>query len=219
LIEDGRVKHAGRSIMSPRAHQDERVQDRREARDGSHVCPVWVARLLASPLRRLLQNPAALLAPHVRSGQTVLDAGCGAGFYTLPMARLTGREGRVIAVDLQPELIADVQRRARRAGLSERIEGRACTALDLGLADLAGQVHFALVMHVLHEAPDPGLFMGQVLAALAPGARCLLAEPSRHLTVERFRQERELVQDLGFRSVSEPRIRFSRAVLLERGRA
>jgi len=40
-----------------------------------HVCPVWVGYLLASPLRKLLQNPDKILAPYVKPGMTVLDVG------------------------------------------------------------------------------------------------------------------------------------------------
>jgi hypothetical protein len=39
------------------------------------VCPVWIGHLLASPLRRLVQNPKKILGPYVTSGMTVLDFG------------------------------------------------------------------------------------------------------------------------------------------------
>ena len=48
------------------------------------VCPVWVAYLLASPLRKLLQNPERILAPCVHEGMTVVDIGCAMGFFSLP---------------------------------------------------------------------------------------------------------------------------------------
>lgn len=54
------------------------------------VCPWWLGYLLASPLRRLLQNPDGILKPHVKEGMCVLDIGCGRGFFSLPLAKLAG---------------------------------------------------------------------------------------------------------------------------------
>ena len=81
------------------------------------VCPWWLGPLLANPLRRLVQDPAAILAPHVREGMTVLEPGCGMGFFSLPLARLVGPGGRVVCVDLQRKMIEGLRRRAKRAGL------------------------------------------------------------------------------------------------------
>ena len=53
--------------------------------------------MLASPLRRLLHDPAKILAPYVREGMTVLEPGPGMGFFTLDLARRVGASGRVVA--------------------------------------------------------------------------------------------------------------------------
>ena len=70
------------------------------------VCPSWAGYLLASPVRKLLQNPTRILEPYVRAGMNVLEPGPGMGFFTLELARLVGPEGRVVAVDVQPAMIA-----------------------------------------------------------------------------------------------------------------
>ena len=64
---------------------------------GCGVCPWWAGYILASPLRRLIQDPRSLLAPYVHPGMTVLEPGPGMGFFTLELARLVGPAGRVIA--------------------------------------------------------------------------------------------------------------------------
>jgi predicted methyltransferase len=58
-----------------------------------HVCPWWIGYLLASPLRRLFQNPHELLASYMSEGMTVLEPGPGMGFFTLDLARLVGSSG------------------------------------------------------------------------------------------------------------------------------
>ena len=118
------------------------------------VCPWWLGYLLASPLRRLIQDPAKVLGPYVREGMTVLEPGPGMGFFTLELARLVGPTGRVLAVDIQPRMLAWLRRRAARAGLADRVDIRLVPPDTLGLADLAGSVDFTLAMAVVHELPD-----------------------------------------------------------------
>lgn len=83
-----------------------------------HVCPIWVGYLLASPLRRLFQNPLKLLGSYTREGMTVVDIGCAMGFLTLALPELVGQRGRVIAVDVQEKMIETLRRRVVKAGLS-----------------------------------------------------------------------------------------------------
>ncbi len=84
---------------------------------GGGVCPAEHAGWLATPLRRLLQDPRRILDGLVAAGDTAIDFGCGPGFFTLPMAELVGPGGRVVAVDLQAgdARQAATARRARRA--------------------------------------------------------------------------------------------------------
>src|SRR5260370_24763230 len=89
-----------------------------------HVCPWWIGYFLVSAVRRLLAAAARMLALYVRDGMTVLEPGPGMGFFTLELARRVGRSGRVVAVDIQPRMIAGLKRRAGRAGLLDRIEAR-----------------------------------------------------------------------------------------------
>ena len=88
------------------------------------VCPWWLGYFLASPLRRLVYDPASILAPYVRSGTTVLEPGPGMGFFTLELARRVGDSGRVVAVDVQPRMLAGLKRRAAKAGVLDRVDVR-----------------------------------------------------------------------------------------------
>ena len=119
-----------------------------------HLCPWWIGYLLASPLRRLVQDPDELLSPYVKEGMRVLDVGPGMGFFTLPMARMVGPEGKVFAVDIQEEMLQSLERRARRAGLHSRIECRRAEGDSLRIAEEAGAIDFALVFAVAHEVPS-----------------------------------------------------------------
>src|SRR5512145_1906979 len=87
-----------------------------------HTCPWWLGAGLDHPLRRWLHNPQEILAELVAPGDTVLDVGCGIGYFSLGLAQLVGETGQVIAADLQPEMLAGLRQRAEQAGLLSRIK-------------------------------------------------------------------------------------------------
>ena len=88
-----------------------------------HVCPWWGGYFIDNRLRHLLHRPERILAPYVKAGMTVMDVGCGMGFFAIPAARLVGAEGRVIAVDLQQQMLDVLMRRAAKAGADPVIVG------------------------------------------------------------------------------------------------
>ncbi|MBN1983026.1 MAG: class I SAM-dependent methyltransferase [Chitinivibrionales bacterium] len=89
--------------------------------DHGHVCPWWLGYLLASPIRRLVQNPEKILKPFVREGFHVLEVGPGMGFFTLPLAAMVGPRGKIIAVDIQNHMVNELARRVAKAGYSDRV--------------------------------------------------------------------------------------------------
>jgi ubiquinone/menaquinone biosynthesis C-methylase UbiE len=184
-----------------------------------HVCPPWIGHLLVSPLRRLVQDPARILAPHLRAGMTALDAGCAMGFFSLAMAEMVGPEGRVYSVDLQQKMIDSLQSRARKAGLFQRIETRLCTGTELGIVDLNSGVDFALAFAVLHEVPERILFLQQIRRALRPEGRLLLAEPAGHVGRRAFAATLDIVQHSGLTVLACPRIWRSHTALCGRTRS
>jgi ubiquinone/menaquinone biosynthesis C-methylase UbiE len=164
-----------------------------------HVCPPWVGYLLLSPLRRLFENPDRMLGPFIQPGMTVLEPGPGMGYFTLPMARMVGPEGRVVAVDLQPKMLETVRRRAQKAGLSQVVETRLAQGNSLGVEDLSGQVDFAAAIHLVHEVPDSLSFLGELKQTLKPQGRLLVIEPKFHVKVREFAKTVGLIEETGFR--------------------
>ena len=179
------------------------------------VCPWWLGYLLASPLRRWLgQDPVKTLSPYVREGMTVLEPGPGMGFFTIPLARLVGSSGRVIAVDLQPKMIKGLKRRAAKANLLARVDARVTSAETMGTADLEGKVDFTLAFAMVHEFPNAGRFFTEVSWALKQNARVLLAEPSGHVRDEAFAAELAAAAATGLAVAERPTIKRSQAALL-----
>src|SRR5664279_2502385 len=190
--------------------------DFRGGRMGHRICPWWLGYVLASPLRRLLQDPAAIIKPYVREGMTVLEPGPGMGFFTLEMARQAGPSGRVVAVDVQPRMIAGLKRRLAKAGLLERTDTHLASSDSLGLQDLRGNVDFVLAMAVVQEMPSSSRFFAEVAQAMKPGATLLLAEPSGHVKKDAFETELQDAAVAGLEVAGRPVIARSQAALLKK---
>jgi SAM-dependent methyltransferase len=179
-----------------------------------HTCPWWIGYLLASPLRRLWHDPHAILSPLVAEGMTVLEPGPGMGFFTLELGRLVGPKGRVVAVDVQPRMLAALRRRAARGGLEHRIETRQVADQGMGIADLAGRMDFVLAFAMAHEVADRARFFVESATALKPGGRMLLAEPRGHVNDALFSTLLQLAAASGLAVANRPAIAASRAALL-----
>jgi len=181
------------------------------------VCPWRLGYFLASPLRRLSQDPVAVLSPYVREGMIVLEPGPGMGFFTVELARMVGVSGRVVVVDIQPKMLASLRRRLAQRGLLDRVDVRLVAPESLGVADLSGAVDFVLAFAMVHELPDAGCFFREAAATLRPGGSLLLAEPRGHVKEGGFEKELRLASDAGLRLAGRPPIPRSHAALLLRG--
>lgn len=181
-----------------------------------HVCPVWIGHLLASPLRRLVENPRTILSPHVTPGSIAVDVGCAMGFFSFELARLVGSTGRVICLDVQQKMLDGLVRRARRKGLADVVEPRLCSQDGLGLEDLAGKADLVLAFHVVHETSHPERFLRDCADALRTGGRMLVAEPRGHVAESDFQQVIAAAGELGLAQLSEGVARKSHSAVLEK---
>ena len=135
----------------------------------------WVASLLDVDKRFGDAGPGELLAG-VAPGDTVVDYGCGPGYFTLAAARLVGPEGRVYAVDLEPRMVELVRRRAAEADLPNVV----AVASDGTRADLAdGIADYVICVQIMHYANGRD---GQ--AAVARDLRRLLKSDGRVLVAQ-----------------------------------
>lgn len=178
-----------------------------------HVCPWWGGYFIDNWLRRLLHPPERILAPYVTPGTTAMDFGCGMGMFTIALARLVGEHGRVVAVDLQQQMLDVLTKRARRAGVAERITTHRCQADSIGVD---GPVDFALAFYSAHEVPDLVGLLGELRACLRAGGKLLVVEPVGHVTRREFDRMVSAAEGVGFKPHEGPAVRLSRAVVFSR---
>ena len=116
---------------------------------------------------KLLENLA--LTP----GQTVCDLGCGNGFYTLPMARAVAPGGKVLAVDIQPEMLRLLNERAAKEKATG-IETILGTEDDPKIPEASCDL--ILLVDTYHEVSGPAALLAHTRKALKPDGLLVLAE-------------------------------------------
>ncbi|MFZ5980352.1 MAG: class I SAM-dependent methyltransferase [Candidatus Zixiibacteriota bacterium] len=181
------------------------------SKNRDRICPVEKAGSLDTRLRRLVQNPRRLLKPYLTEGMTVLDFGCGPGFFSIEIAKMVGRSGRVIAADLQDGMLRIIRDKIIGTELESRIVLHRCEANKIGLAET---VDFALLFYVVHEIPDKDRFFEEITSLLNPGGRVLIVEPPFHIDKRKFEITLDTARAAGLAVTARPHLYFNKCALL-----
>ncbi len=130
------------------------------------------AKVFDDPTRDTWQRPDDVIASlALEPDDVVADIGAGTGYFTVRLAKAVPR-GRVIATDIEPDMVAYLKDRARRAELSN-VHVVRNEADDPKLPD---GIDVALVVDVYHHIADPATFFGKVRTKLAPGGRVVIVD-------------------------------------------
>ncbi len=109
----------------------------------------------------------------LKPGMAVADIGAGTGYHARRIAPLVGAQGKVFAVDVQPQMVAMLRAAAKRPGLSNLVPVLG-TATDPKLAP--GSLDLALMVDVYHELEFPYEMLQNIVRALKPGGRVVFVE-------------------------------------------
>lgn len=178
-----------------------------------HICSHQIVWTFDNFLRPLFHDPQKVFGSYVKPGMRVMDVGCGAGFAVLGMAKMIAETGKVIAVDVQPEMLAKVEKRVQKAGFEDRVETHLSRADTL---QVEGAFDFVNAFYMVHEVPDAGRFLKEINDCLLPGGILLIVEPKFHVSKGRFDAMLKKAEKVGFQGIDHPKILFSRAVALAR---
>ena len=165
-----------RGLRAPRAPLEKtppplKFYKGREIADAMHYAGAgWLVR---ESREREEECTTMLKALHLKPGQTVCDMGCGNGFYTLKLSSLVGKDGQVLAVDIQPEMLSLLRERAKEHKL-DNIKTILGTPTDPDLP--TGRIDLILCVDVYHEFSNPEEMLAAMRKSLKPGGRIALVE-------------------------------------------
>jgi ubiquinone/menaquinone biosynthesis C-methylase UbiE len=145
------------------------------SRRQSLPCPVWLRWLveLDNPFTKTNRAAFIIETLALSPGMTVLDAGCGPGRLTVPLARSVGSTGRVVALDIQPGMLARAKTKTEVAGQTN------VEFIAAGLGDGKLSAHYfdrAVLVTVLGEIPNPAVAFAELFDALQPGGFLAIVE-------------------------------------------
>ncbi len=177
------------------------------------VCSHTHAFFLDNFFRKLFQNPKKIVGEYIGDGDTVIDLGCGPGYFTMEMARMVGPSGKVIAVDLQKEMLGKTKEKAAKLSLDGRIIFHNCPQDKIGLnGDI--KADFILAYYMVHETPDHLKFLTEVKTLLNGKGKFLLVEPPFHVNKKQFQEITHDVETVGFKILGSPSKKGGHSLLL-----
>ena len=175
------------------------------------VCPHQIAFILDNWLRRLIQSPRKIVGEYLNEGDTVLDVGCGPGYFTIDMAKIVGNNGKVIAADLQPQMLEKVRKKATKHNVLERLSFHRC---ELGSIGLSASIDFILAFYMIHETGNPKGFLMEMKQMLKPEGKILIVEPKMHVSAATFEELIRDAENEGLKVLDHPNGKGGRSVLL-----
>lgn len=128
--------------------------------------------------RKMLPPESTLLTLGLRPGDYMADIGCGVGYFSLPAAGIVGMSGKVYAVDIEEEMLADVRQKAEQLTNIEAVQS---TETLVPLPD--NSVSFVFAAFVLHEAEDLYSLLQECRRLLIPAGKAVFLEWEKKETI------------------------------------
>lgn len=119
----------------------------------------------------------------LKAGETIADIGAGSGYYVFRLVRIVGPSGRILAEDITPEYLAELEKKVGESGLTNITVVRG-EAHDPRFPPAS--VDAAILVHMYHEVSQPYGLLHNLAAAMKPGGRIGIVDvddiPAKHGT-------------------------------------
>jgi ubiquinone/menaquinone biosynthesis C-methylase UbiE len=175
-------------------------------------CPLFMAGILDSKLRRFLFNPNKILKPYINKNMTALDIGCGPGVYTIEIAKLLEGTGKVVAVDLQEGMLEIIKKKIIGKSYESNIILHKCLQDKI---NINGNYDFALMFYVVHEVPSKANLFNEILPLINKNGLLMIVEP-KLISSKDFNEMINVIKENGFEEYNRLKITLSRGIVLKK---
>jgi ubiquinone/menaquinone biosynthesis C-methylase UbiE len=183
------------------------------SREKNRVCPVELAGSLDSKIREWFQNPKKILSPYIKEGMKVLDVGCGPGFFSIELAKMVGKSGKVFSVDLQEGMLQKLRNKIYGTQLEEIITLIKCEQDGINVPE---KVDFILAFYMVHEVPNKDRLFETLKNILDEKGEFLIVEPKLfHVSKKEFDLTIGKAEKIGFKATQGPKLPFSFSSILK----
>lgn len=177
------------------------------------ICPYWMAFTFDNPIRKLFHNPEFMFEQYLKPNMKIMDFGCGMGYFSIALAKLTDESSHIYSVDIQDSMLKKVKRRADYYHLKNKISTHQCTNTNLGIDQ---KMDLILAFWMLHEVPDIKTCLTHLYNSLNEDGRLFIAEPGIHVNKKDYGNMIQLALDLGFKVHAYPKVKFSYSIVLSK---
>jgi ubiquinone/menaquinone biosynthesis C-methylase UbiE len=178
----------------------------------NRVCPVELAGSLDNKIRKWIQNPQKILAPYIKEGMKVLDIGCGPGFFSIELAKMVGKNGKVFSFDLQEGMLQKIRNKIHGTELEERIILIKSEEDEINTPE---KVDFILAFYMVHEVPNKNRLFEALKNVLEEKGQLLIVEPKLfHVTKKDFGLTMQIAEKAGFKVTQGPKLLLSFSAIL-----
>jgi ubiquinone/menaquinone biosynthesis C-methylase UbiE len=183
--------------------------------ENHHVCPWWLGYTFLIPMRKMQHNPKEILDNYIKPGMAVMDYGCAMGYFSIPMAKMVGEQGKVYCVDIQSKMLEKLVKRAVNYNVSNIIEP-VLIGKNFSATSLNAKLDFVLLFMVAHEVPDKVALFTDLYTMLKPGGKVLFFEPKGHVSSEEFNKSLGIAKNAGFKIKTEKPMEKGLSAFLEK---
>jgi len=176
------------------------------------IFPVERAAGLDNSFRKLVHNPQKILKPYIKAGMTVLDIGCGPGFFTVEIAKMLNDSGKVIAADVQEGMLEKLRKKIEGTVLEQRIVLHKSGYENIGIDE---KVDLVLAFYMVHEVRNQKSFFEELISLLKPNGVIFIMEPKFEVTKAAFNEMVDSLKAFGFVATKSPKVFLSWTVVLE----
>ena len=191
----------------------EKMDNHNNSQNTNMICPAEAAGMLDNSFRKFIHNPEKILKPYIKAGMTVLDVGCGPGFFSIEIAKMLNGSGKVIAADIQEKMLDKVRKKIKGTNLEQTVELHKSDLENIGVAE---KVDFVLVFWMLHEVRNQERFLEELISILKPNGLIFIIEPKLHVTKTEFRKIVDKIKASGLTIVENPKVFISRTIVLSK---